>query len=73
MGESGILTEYTLSLFWKSLSLSEECVMSKTYGKKKNSSGWDFRRKVVALIALILVAFFVFTLAAQIFVYGLAM
>lgn len=47
--------------------------MSKTYGKKKNSSGWDFRRKVVALIALILVAFFVFTLAAQIFVYGLAM
>lgn len=47
--------------------------MSKTYGKKKNSSGWDFRRKVVAAVALVLAAFFVLTMASQIVMYAFAL
>ncbi len=47
--------------------------MNHMYQKKKNSSGWDFRRKVVAGVALALAAFFVLTMASQVFIYALAL
>lgn len=52
--------------------VTEGNFMSKTYGKKKNSSGWDFRRKVIAAVALVMAAFFVLTMASQIFMYAFA-
>lgn len=45
----------------------------KTYGKPKNKYGWDTRRKIVAVGALMLAVLFVLTVASEIFIYLLAM
>lgn len=45
----------------------------KTYGKPKNKYGWDTRRKIVAVGALVLAALFVLMMASEVFIYLLAM